>query len=131
MPKWPRARPDFQAPGPRVLVEKTVSFEEAEADQPPDESDEVEELASYGPPKALYYESDKVLGKLYRDIDEHKFFEDIDSLSQRTELTSYSLIEAVWSYVKKKTALIQWQHYIEFAKDVKEKYVGNSEHLPK
>lgn len=81
-------------------------------------------MASYGPPKIRYYESPKILGKLYREIDEHKFFEEIQAQSGMSGLRSRktrSLADVVWEYVREKTALIEWQHYIQFAKDVKER----------
>ena len=124
LPKYPKARPDFQAPGPRVLVEKNVSFDEVDLATPPDEDDEFNEVASYGPPKLHYYESQNVLGKLYREIDEHKFFEEIQKQSRMPGSNpdkTHSLADAVWSYVREKTALIQWQHYMSWARDVKDK----------
>jgi len=121
MPRYPRVRPDFQARGPRVLVEKTINFEKLDALDAPDEDNEVDELASYGPPKVRYYDSEKVLGRLYREIDERKFFAGIEERSQRTSLESHSLVDAVWSYVQDKTVLIEWKHYIEFAEDVMER----------
>ena len=81
-------------------------------------------MAKYGPPKIRYYESPKILGKLYRKIDEHKFFKEIQAQSGMSGLHSRktrSLADAVWEYVREKTMLIEWQHYIEFAKDVKER----------
>ena len=124
MPNYPKARPDFQAPGPRVLVEKAISFEEVDSLTPLDEDDELNEVASYGPPRLRYYESQNVLGKLYRDIDEHKFFEAIQEQSRMPRLNpgkTRSLADAVWTYVREKTALIQWQHYLPWAKDVRDK----------
>lgn len=81
-------------------------------------------MASYGPPKIRYYESPKILGKLYREIDEHRFFEEIQAQSGLSVLYSSkarSLADPVWKYVRERTALIEWQHYIQFAKDVKER----------
>ena len=103
---------------------ETVNFEEVDLSTPPDEGDEIDEVASYGPPKLKYYESQKILGKLYRDIDEQKFFEAIQEQSRMPKLNpgkARSLADAVWNYVRDKTALIQWQHYATWAKDVKDK----------
>lgn len=128
LPRYPKARPDFQAPGPRVLIEKNIDFEEEDQTTPPDENDELDEVASYGPPKIRYYESPKIIGKLYRKIDEHKFFEEIQMQSGMSGLHSrntHSLANAVWEYVREKTALIEWQHYVQFAEDVKESYEDN------
>ena len=72
-------------------------------------------------PATRYYESHKVLGQLYRAIDEHAFFEEIQrqSRSART-LHGSNLAEQVWDYVRGKTALIQYEHFVPFARDIKD-----------
>ena len=105
-------------------MEKNLSFEEADLSTPTDEDNEFEEVAGYGFPKPRYYESQKVLGKLYREIDEHKFFEAIQEQSRIKMGKTRSLADAVWNYVRDKTALIQWQHYMTWAHGVKDKYVA-------
>ena len=107
-----------------MLIEKDLAFEEEDLSSLSDEDDEFNEVANSGPPKLRYYESQKVLGKLYRAIDEHKFFEAIQKQSRSSRVDSShtkSLADAVWNYVRDKTALIQWQHYIVWAQDVKDK----------
>ncbi|KAG8530546.1 uncharacterized protein KY384_005049 [Bacidia gigantensis] len=127
LPKYPKARPDFQAPGPRVVIDKCVGFEASEDPiDTPIETDEMDEANSFGPPRIRYYPSNKVLGKLYRAIDEHKFFAQIQKQSSRVEKQDHSLIERVWQYVSKKAALIEWTHYTDFAKTVKEKSAPSS-----
>ena len=124
LPKYPKFRPDFQAPGPRVLIEKDINFEEEESKSTQDEDNEVDEVESYGPSKLRYYESQKVLGKLYREIDEQVFFEQIQKQSRASTLNpskTQSLADAVWAYVSQKTVLIQWQHYMQFAEDVRDR----------
>ena len=104
-------------------MDKNVNFEE-DSPTPPDEDDELSEMTSYGPPKIRYYPSEKVLGKLYREIDEHNFFEAIQKQARMPSIHSgktHSLADAVWSYVRDKTALIQWEHYKTWARDVKDK----------
>lgn len=125
LPKFPKTRPDFQAPGPRVLIEKTINFEEEDLETSPnEENDELDEVESYEPARMRYYESPKVLGRLYREIDEQKFFEQMQARSSlpapNTGMT-HSLVDAVWNYIRDKTLVIQWRHYLEFAKDVKER----------
>ena len=105
-------------------MEETVNFEEADSSTPSDEDDELNEVASYGPPKLRYYKSHNVLGKLYRAIDEHKFFEAIQEQSRTPSCNpgkTRSLADAVWNYVRDKTALIQWRHHLAWAKDVRDK----------
>ena len=121
LPRYPKARPDFQAPGPRVLIEKDIDFEEDDESPSPAASDEVDEVNSYGHPKIRYYESPRILGKLYRAIDEHQFFAQIQAQSGPRDVKSRSLIDSVWKYVEDKTPLVQWRHHLELATNVKEK----------
>ena len=86
-----------------------------------DEDDEDEDEALDSVPATKYYESFKVLGQLYRAIDEHKFFEEIQRWSKSsTQPQHTTLADKVWAYVHSKTALIQYDHYLRFASDVKE-----------
>ena len=103
------------------MVEKSINFEKEEVAETPDEDNEVDELASYGPQKKRYYESQKVLGKLYRSIDEQKFLDEIEEQSRNLSRSNDNLLEAVWKYVRQKTVLIEWTHCIEFAEDVMER----------
>lgn len=124
LPTWPKCRPDFQAPGPHVLIEKDINFEEVDSTSTPEEDDEVEEVASYSSPMPRYYESRKILGKLYREIDEQKFFEELQRQSRPSALISNkarSLAGTVWNHVREKTTNFQWHHYLQFAQDVKDR----------
>lgn len=120
MPRYAKTRPDFLAPGPRVLVAPTLGFD-GESDEESVENDDVDQDSSV--PQYRYYESHKVLGQLYRAIDEHKIFEQIQDQSRKLNVylaRSESPLGAVWEYVQKETALIQYSHFISFAKDTKE-----------
>ncbi|KAL8727230.1 MAG: hypothetical protein Q9166_006194 [cf. Caloplaca sp. 2 TL-2023] len=127
MTKTPRSsniRPDFQAPGPRVLVEKTITVEGLEGQDEDEDEDEIEVVEEA--PATRYYKSEKVLGKLYRAIDEHDFFEEIQRHSRSVpKPQGISLAEEVWKYVREKTALIEYTHYLPFARDIKEAYETN------
>ncbi|KAL9130783.1 MAG: hypothetical protein Q9217_001131 [Psora testacea] len=125
LPKFPKARPDFQAPGPQVLIAKDIALEADEAMPSPVGDDELEEAAAFGPPQHPYYQSEKILGKLYRNIDEHQFFAQIQAHTAHAHQKASSLVDSVWKYVKDKTALIQWKHHLEFAYNVKENYEEN------
>lgn len=127
LPRYPKFRPDFQAPGPRVLIEKDINFEEENESSTPDEDKDLDEVASYGPQKLRYYESRKVLGKLYREIDEFETLKAIQEHSRPTSIdrnATRSLTDAVWNYVNQKTALILWEHHKDFARDVKDGYAA-------
>lgn len=85
------------------------------------DDDEDEDVPGEMIPVTRYYESQKVLGKLYRAIDESDFFTGIQRQSRAAwKPQSLSLAERVWEYVREKTALIQYHHYLGFARDVKE-----------
>lgn len=119
IPRVSTARPDFQAPGPRVLIEENINLEDDE----PDESDDDEETEETSLPRIRYYESRKVLGKLYRAIDEHQIFKRIQQYSRAPQgipRVKNSPIDLVWGYVQKETALIEWRHYSTWAKEIKE-----------
>ncbi|KAL8876738.1 MAG: hypothetical protein Q9198_005119 [Flavoplaca austrocitrina] len=122
IPKSSNVRPDFQAPGPRVLIAKSITmYGEDGQDGDEDEIDVIDEA-----PATRYYESPKILGQLYRAIDEHVFFEQIQrqSRSMRTSHRS-SLAEQVWQYVRRETALMQYEHYLPFARDTRDAYEEN------
>ncbi|KAL8770253.1 MAG: hypothetical protein Q9194_005219 [Teloschistes cf. exilis] len=127
LPRSPRERPDFQAPGPRVLLENAISIAEMEYgwnDESDYENDDNDMADSR--PGIRYYSSNKVLGQLYRLIDERDFFTEIQRRSTPTrELQQMSVAEKVWDYVQVKAALIQYQHYLPFARDIKEAYEDN------
>ena len=120
MPRHSNVRPDFQAPGPRVLVDENINFQEDSDEEPDDKEDDTEEASM---PQLRYYPSHKVLGKLYRAIDEHEIFEQIQRQSRSSKESSSprkDVITRVWNYVQKVTALIEYRHCLPFAQLVKE-----------
>lgn len=118
MPRHSNIKPDFQAPGPRVLIEKTIDLNDDSSDDEPDDINEVDDAL----PRIRYYESKKVLGKLYRAIDEHKIFEQIQRRSRQVGslMSNESALDRVWKHVQQATALIQFRHYTEVARNIKE-----------
>lgn len=83
---------------------------------------EDEDQASQGR-KFKFYESDKVLGKLYRAIDEREFLKALQRQAANAtgdKPGGKGVLHGVWQYVLKETALIQWRHHIEWARDVRE-----------
>lgn len=106
-----------------MLTNNTIQLSEGQLPEDISDDEEMEEMTGMSQQRIRYYESQKILGKLYRAIDEQKFFEQIQSQSRipRGALGGVrSHLDAVWSYVQEKTALIQWQHFTEWAKDIKE-----------
>ena len=85
-------------------------------------TEEIDELDEYAPPITKYYPSQKILGKLYRAIDEHQLFKEIQQ-PQRSDIRSNpggNHFDAVWRYVKEKAFLIEYEHYLDFARNMKE-----------
>ena len=76
-------------------------------------------LISY---RIRYYKSDKILGQLYRSIDEFKFFSKIKNSFQATRdaLDQRSLMEQLEMYIDRETRVWQWQHHHEFAEELRE-----------
>ncbi|RPB21622.1 RdRP-domain-containing protein [Terfezia boudieri ATCC MYA-4762] len=119
LPKCGRTRPDFMAPGPHLLIEKVTEYSE-ERDPRDDENNDDE----YGNAPTRYYESEKILGKLYRTIDERKFKSEIKEESSQ----KLNLILDVWDYIvgfvrnEENPINLPWQEYAEFAENLKMEY---------
>ena len=106
------------------MIERTLKLEDAENSNSPNEADEVDELAeaaSFAPPKIRYHESPKVLGKLYRDINEHKFLEQLQKQAKSFSVPNQDVIGTVWNYVRGQCTLIQWEQHLGIANDIKER----------
>lgn len=117
------------ASGPRVLIQEEISLHSPLSDIDDDIDDSEETMM----PKARYYESSKVLGKLYRAIDEHKIFLEIHrpltapasrhSFSANKTVDARSALDLVWEYIHSKTPLVTgWSNYSTFAISAKRAY---------
>lgn len=92
MPKFNAFRPDFMAYGPHITVLKNKPLtlnapEKAELD---DEEDT---------PTYKYYESDKILGKLFRAIDEREIFADIQK-TWKPQTLGISIFRVILNYIE-------------------------------
>ncbi|KAB2574206.1 putative RNA-dependent RNA polymerase 2 [Lasiodiplodia theobromae] len=123
-PRHDMIRPDFMATSPHVTVQRSgVAFDEHDDD---DDNDAVEaldpDLRSF-----RYYESEHVLGRLYRAIDEKKIFEDMHRHIQSDHRVSagVDVMTQVWMHVTRETALIQWEAYKPLAREIREMYESN------
>jgi hypothetical protein len=116
MPKMNRARPDFEAPGPHIHIEKLkgIISEERVFVDPDDQNDEDDDFTSY-----RYYESEKVLGKLYRAIDERKIFGQIQARATGSVASHSTVIRAAWNIIQNECRLIQWKHWTDWAWDIR------------
>lgn len=117
MPKYSPFRPDFEAPGPYINIIKNESLSfDPPSDLDLDVGDDDDDFTGY-----RYYESNKILGKLYRKIDEREIYNEIKQRSQATESTSTAtVIHAVWTYVESQCKPIQWEHKKEWAWELRE-----------
>lgn len=109
------------ASGPRALIQKQIKFEDIEFEEMYQESDELDESAFYSRPKVLYYDSQKILGKLYRNIDERTFFETVQTQARPSHLPNQDVIGAVWNHVRGTCSLIQWEHLTDAAHDIRDR----------
>ncbi|KKY15588.1 putative rna-dependent rna polymerase [Diplodia seriata] len=126
IPRNDMIRPDFMASGPRVIVEKRGAvFQEDEED----DLDEDDAVGALDPDYKTfrYYESERVLGQLYRSIDEKKIFQEMQrhATGTKSHLGGMNLMDQVWAYVQRETALIQWEEYKPLARNIKETYESN------
>jgi hypothetical protein len=110
------------ATGPRVKIDQGITLDNAELLIDDDEEDAIGDLDPDGK-GYRYYESKKVLGRLYRAIDERSFFAELQEHSQRLSQTNASRktpMKRLWDYVQRATDLIQWRHHEERARDIKD-----------
>ncbi|KAI9724187.1 MAG: hypothetical protein M1828_003932 [Chrysothrix sp. TS-e1954] len=123
------AKPDFMAIAPRLVLNDNEKLhlediEEAEIEQDTDAVSTLEPDRK----RTLFYESEKVLGKLYRAIDETKFLKDMKAqqdlrLGNARSLSSIdTLMDRLWAFIQRETRLLQWAHQRSLAREIKEVY---------
>jgi hypothetical protein len=124
------AKPDFMAPGPRVRIDTddiSVLIEETA------EADPNDAFAALDPEnrKIVYYESQSALGKLFRQIDERKFYNQLRDLTkaQKASDAPYDVLPQAFRYVKYATKAVQWQQYKKEAISIRDTYEGAVEHI--
>lgn len=120
-PRYNRCRPDFMEPSPRVIVSKTGFLDLENEDNKDDEA--FEDLDAER--RAFrYYKSDKVLGKLYRAIDERRFLTRMQQ-EQRTHMLSSNitsnLLKTLLAYMKRQATHngFQFDHHYELAVEIR------------
>ena len=111
-------RPDFMSESPRIeLAQNKVDLEE-EAE--PDDQDPYSALNQVRRKK--YYESQKVLGVLFRRIDERDFLKKLlpgPEKSVGIKEDNYLLRQA-FEYIKVAARGIQYEHHLNFARTIRE-----------
>jgi hypothetical protein len=105
------------APGPRVQVAESIDLLQAESDYIWDDQ-ENDDDDDDSRPGLRYYKSQRVLGHLYRAIDEKEFLRDLQSVPK--ERPSANLLNALWQYVQHETAGFLWDHCKDIGYDIKE-----------
>lgn len=70
-------------------------------------------------PRYTHYLSNKVLGKLHRNINEHAFLEQLQSSIKSIDTDGPDLLDELWAYARHQTLGFIWQHHISTAKDIK------------
>ena len=107
-------------PGPSVkMLEEKPVFENSEENVDPDEEFNV----------FTYYPSKKILGKLFRAIDERSIFENIqqnklDPSSDQTLDPGRSVATGVWSYVIDCYPEIPWHDHLDRARSIRGEWVS-------
>ena len=102
------------APATNIKVEKGVLSRDSS-----DDNASTEDPAGYE-----YYESDRILGKLYRAIDEEAFFEDLEQDTEGSifgTTSNENVLQEIWTYAESEMLLVEWDSYIPEAKEIKEK----------
>jgi len=120
-------RPDFMAPGTDFVVNELGAAELEELEQ--DDIDDPDGVSVLDADKARmrYYKSDKILGVLYRDIDERNFFNRMknDFEAFRHRWGGESLIQKLKRYVDRESRGVQWEHHWDLAERLRETYEAN------
>ncbi|KAL8897647.1 MAG: hypothetical protein Q9192_002477 [Flavoplaca navasiana] len=115
-------RPDFMAPGRKIMIEEHgIIFEDEHTDFP----DFLDPRIAGEPFRKRYYESNKILGILYRSIDERAFFEELHRTSailKDDNRVSTGVLQDVWEYVLTEVDDVAWKHWIEYAAAMKDTY---------
>lgn len=67
-----------------------------------------------------YYKSKRVLGELFRAIDEYAILGELQNSKLGLPANTPNIIRSLWSYVRHHTAGFQWKHHLSAARDIKE-----------
>lgn len=149
LPKNPPERPDFLAPSPRVKLTNEVNFiEEEQYDSDDDMNNGLDEVDSlikmfnstalakqkdaddpFAPTRKIrYYESQKALGILYREIDEYKFIKKWKDSVKRAyqERGQRDVLKIVSEYLLTKIPNLEVMYALwsDFAADLRVRYVS-------
>ncbi|PYH92297.1 rna-dependent rna polymerase [Aspergillus ellipticus CBS 707.79] len=118
IPRSNNFRPDFLAPGPQAYIhnKSEILLDQYIVQSAYDEDDDVE-------PIRKYYRSEKILGKLYRAIDERKiWFDDVHSKVKPDEDGFWN--EFLWSSLERceKFAPMSWERCLDEGRRIRLAY---------
>ncbi|QDS77948.1 hypothetical protein FKW77_001429 [Venturia effusa] len=122
LPKFDRRiKPDFMAPGPHVTIdtlEASLQFVEQDEQNPHDP------VATLDPDqrKIVHYKSDKVLGRIYRMIDEKGFYDQLRAGAHVEQGEQTSVLDRVLEYVLTASEGVLFTQYLDIAKDIRTDY---------
>ena len=108
------------ATGPHAVIEKDrpLTFSTPSDSR----NDEDEEEIRY-----RFYESEKILGKLFRAIDERQILSTVQNgrfvESFATSDSGQSVLTHIWAWVQQRCQLLRWQHHVPRAKGILDEYV--------
>lgn len=120
-PRYNRCRPDFMAPSPRVVVSEAGFLDLEDEDN---EDDEAFEDLDAEKRAFRYYQSNKVLGELYRAIDERRFLARMQQ-EQRTHMATSNitsnLLNTLLTYMKHQATRngVQFDHHYDLAVEIR------------
>ncbi|EED15337.1 RNA-dependent RNA polymerase, putative [Talaromyces stipitatus ATCC 10500] len=134
IPKYPPYRPDFMAPGPRVRVAESIEVLDDGREHIWDDGGSIIDDDDDVRPPLRYYKSQRVLGALYRTINERDFIRELEWDSpnhqqQKQSSKSVNVLAAVWEYVKCETAGFLWDHCVKDAYYIRDVYEDSIQDL--
>ena len=97
------------APGPRVEIKESMKVALDAVENNPDNHQNY----------YSYYRSDKVLGRLYRAIDEQGFLKSLEDVPQ-DDISSENVFGSLWQYVQRETRGSLWEHCVASAQHIKD-----------
>jgi hypothetical protein len=119
LPRYNQPRPDFMAPDPRIHITETG---EAEIEELHEAIDEAFEGIDEERKPMRYYKSHKVLGQLYRNIDEKRFLADMHyHKPSRVHGSSHGFMLKLCDYMLHQASLygVLYEGYMGLARDVR------------
>ncbi|KAL9024821.1 MAG: hypothetical protein Q9180_007798 [Flavoplaca navasiana] len=110
------------APGRKIMIEEHgITFEDDHVDFLDNDDPQI----AGEPFRKRYYESNKILGILYRSINERAFFKELHNTSailKDDSRTSTGVLPGVLEYVCTEVGDLAWKHWKEYAAAMKDTY---------